>query len=374
MAALLRRRLATVWARIALGIGALLLLIFVWAWSGIYSVAASRGHWPVVEWFLAFVMTNSVETHALFVEAPALDNPDLIQLGAGHFHGRCADCHGAPGVRRGAIAQAMLPPPPDLSLPAAQWKDRELFWIVKHGIKYTGMPAWPSQQRDDEVWAVTAFLRQLPRLNARDYHSLVLGNIAPSAQSGSDIAASGVNQESDDACARCHGNAQRGPGSSLIPVLHGQPVEFLVEALQAYAGGKRQSGIMQPIAQELDPAAMVRVAAFYAGLKPPFAGTPTIENASMERGQLLALQGAPDDQIPPCSTCHAGAALAQFPRLAGQSGDYLVSQLQLWKRGVFPDTESGALMAPIAARLTEQQIRDVSAYFAAQPPGARGAR
>jgi hypothetical protein len=40
----------------------------------------------------------------------------------------------------------------------------ELFYIVKHGIKFTGMPAWPAQQRDDERWAMVAFLRRLPDL------------------------------------------------------------------------------------------------------------------------------------------------------------------------------------------------------------------
>ena len=62
-------------------------------------------------------------------------------------------------------AREMLPPPPDLSKAAPQWKERELFWIVKNGLKYTGMPAWPSRQRDDEVWAVVAFLRRLPDLD-----------------------------------------------------------------------------------------------------------------------------------------------------------------------------------------------------------------
>ena len=55
----------------------------------------------------------------------------------------------------------MLPPPPELSKAAKEWKDEELFWIVKHGIKYTGMPSWVAAERDDEVWSVVAFLKRL---------------------------------------------------------------------------------------------------------------------------------------------------------------------------------------------------------------------
>ena len=95
-------------------IGGMTFLGFLFLWSGLYSVAASRGHWAIMEWLLTFAMRNSVKTHALGIEAPPLDNPDLVTLGAGHFHSGCAFCHGAPGVPISPIAQSMLPPPPDL--------------------------------------------------------------------------------------------------------------------------------------------------------------------------------------------------------------------------------------------------------------------
>jgi hypothetical protein len=84
----------------------------------------------------------SVKTNAAGIEAPQLDNPNLIRLGAAHFHRGCAFCHGAPGMPVNPIAKQMLPLPPDLSISMRPWKKRELFWIVKHGFKYTGMPGW----------------------------------------------------------------------------------------------------------------------------------------------------------------------------------------------------------------------------------------
>ena len=62
----------------------------------------------------------------------------------------------------------MLPVPPDLSATVDEWTDAQLFRIVKHGIRFTGMPAWPTQTRDDEVWMMVAFLRALPEFDSND--------------------------------------------------------------------------------------------------------------------------------------------------------------------------------------------------------------
>ena len=149
----------------------LALVVVLVAWSGIYNVAASRGHWAVVEWFLAFGMRNSVELRAMAITPPPLDNPDLVRLGAGHFHGGCAFCHGAPGIPVSPIARHMLPSPPDLTTSMRPWKDEELFWIVQHGIKYTGMPGWVALEREDEIWAVVAFLKRIPTIDAESYRA-----------------------------------------------------------------------------------------------------------------------------------------------------------------------------------------------------------
>ena len=344
----------------------------LFAWTGVYNVAASRGHWAIVEWLLTFVMRNSVETHSLAIATPPLDDPDLVRLGAAHFHGGCAPCHGAPGIPIGPIAQHMLPPPPNLATAASQWKDRELFWIAKHGIKYTGMPSWVSQQRDDEVWAVVAFLKRLPSLGSQNYHELAMGNVQLTQQTGREIATKDATAEAVSACARCHGADDRPPQSALVPILHGQPVEFLFAALRAYADGKRESGIMQPIAADLTPEAMRQVTDYYSGLtRPRVQATPQADNAAaVESGRVLATHGAPAAEIPPCLSCHGAEALNTYPRLAGQHAAYMQGQLRLWKRGLIPRTETGAIMAPIAQRLSDRQIEDIAAYFASDEPSS----
>jgi len=343
---------------------AALMLGLLFMWSGIYSVAASRGHWTVTEWLLTFVMRNSVKTHSLAIEVPQLDDADLLTLGASHFHSGCAYCHGAPGVPIGPIAQAMLPPPPDLARGMRPWRDRELFWIIKNGIKYTGMPAWSAQQRDDEVWALTAFLRRLPSLDAAQYRNLALGGLQVPPQSGESLATSETIAPAIGACARCHGAGQSRPISSLVPVLQGQSEEFIVASLEAYAGAQRASGIMQPVARALSSDDFRRVANYYAALRPPPAPQGSRDTAAIERGRSIARNGDPGARIPACMGCHGEEALKAYPRLARQNLSYMLNRLRLWKNGLGPATATETIMVPIARALSQSQIEDVAAYFA----------
>ncbi|MBR1199277.1 c-type cytochrome [Bradyrhizobium sp. AUGA SZCCT0240] len=343
---------------------AALLLGFLFMWSGLYSVAASRGHWAVTEWLLTFAMRNSVKTHAIGIEVPPLGNADLVTLGAAHFHSGCAYCHGAPGVPISPIARAMLPPPPDLATNMRPWRDRELFWIIKHGIKYTGMPAWSVQQRDDEVWALAAFLRRLPGLDAAQYRELALGGLAVPPQSGQSLATSETTAPAVGACARCHGAGDARPASALVPILHGQPAEFIVASLEAYASAQRASGIMQPVARALAGDDFRRVADYYAALQPPAALERPTDASAIARGRALAENGDPAALVPACAGCHGQEALKTYPRLAGQNLAYLLNRLRLWKNGLAPATATETIMAPIARALSDRQIEDVGAYYA----------
>jgi cytochrome c553 len=149
-----------------------------------------------------------------------------------------------------------------------------------------------------------------------------------------------------------------------VPVLHGQSADYLFQALQAYAEGKRRSGIMQPLAADLREEDIRNLAEYYASLPPPQAESK-LTNAALDGiGAKLALQGVPEAGIPPCATCHASGAA---PRLAGQHSAYMAGQLKLWRAGPAPQTQGAAMMAPIAQRLSDEQIEAVSDYFAEAP-------
>jgi mono/diheme cytochrome c family protein len=151
---------------------------FAAIYAGAYDVAATEPHWPITHWILEMARMRSIKAHSAGITAPpAFDDPANIPIGVKHFAAHCAVCHGAPGVPRGEIAQGLYPQPPDLAVAAKLYSDGELFWIVKHGIKMTGMPAW-NDHSDEQLWATVAFLKKLPGMSEQDYARLVMASIA----------------------------------------------------------------------------------------------------------------------------------------------------------------------------------------------------
>ena len=147
-------------------------------YSGHFDVAASDPHWPVTRWVLETARTRSIEVHAAGIQVPpGLDDPAKLLIGTEHFAAHCAVCHGAPGVPKGDIAHGLNPRPPDLAHASGLYSPSELFWILKHGIKMTGMPSW-GDHSDDELWATVGFLEKLPGMTEQDYAKLVMTSMA----------------------------------------------------------------------------------------------------------------------------------------------------------------------------------------------------
>ena len=167
----------TVAATLTVVCGVAVVAGFGFVYSGVYDIAASSPHWPLTNWLIATVRDRSIEAHARgIVVPPGLDDPAKILMGADHFAAHCAVCHGAPGVPKGDIAQGLYPAPPNLAHPGMDHDPAELFWVLKHGVKLTGMPAW-SDHSDEELWATVAFLRQLPTMSEADYAKLIMANM-----------------------------------------------------------------------------------------------------------------------------------------------------------------------------------------------------
>ncbi len=157
---------------------AVLLLLVVLAmtgfiYSGTYYVGADEPHWSTTVWLLNKARDQSIRARAWGIAVPpGLDEPDRIVAGVLHYSNHCAVCHGAPGVGRDDLADGLYPRPPNLAVAARAYTPGELFWIVKHGIKMTGMPSW-GDHSDDQLWATVAFIRKLPGMTAEDYGKLV---------------------------------------------------------------------------------------------------------------------------------------------------------------------------------------------------------
>lgn len=105
------------------------------------------------------------------VAAPNLADEKRVLEGARQYAQMCEACHLAPGVADTALRQGLYPRPPELA--RHRMDPRVSFWIVKHGIKMTGMPAWGVSHDDERLWSVVAFLQKLPGLDAKQYCDLV---------------------------------------------------------------------------------------------------------------------------------------------------------------------------------------------------------
>lgn len=353
----------TKWVVAGLIVAALLGLAgFVW--SGFYNVAATVPHFPFTRWLLEFGMVRSVKFHARGIEAPPLDDAALVERGYRHFETACANCHGEAGIDQ--FGQVLRPVAPPLSAKVPDWSPAQLFWIVKHGIKMTGMPRWEAQERDDEVWAVVAFLLKLPDIAPAPPNIMVTDGTA--------IAAAGPPSQAIAACARCHGLTGEGSSTGAFPRLSYQDADYLHRALRHYANGDRPSGIMAPVARALSEEQMRSVAEHYASSGPitnshASAVPRTIDPLLIQQGGALAAIGDAQRQIEPCISCHGseGRGTSAAPALAGQYRNYIEQQLLLWKTGR-RDRQHDSVMAPIARALSADEIRAVAAYFAALPP------
>ena len=136
--------------------------------TGGYNVAATDRHNPITAWALHSTYENSVQGRADNLQAPQF-TPAMVQAGAGEYKAMCAHCHGGVGTERAGWAQVMVPHPPALARAAEEWSDEEVFWLVKHGVKMSGMPAFGPTHDDETIWNIAAFVKAMPELSAQEY-------------------------------------------------------------------------------------------------------------------------------------------------------------------------------------------------------------
>ena len=141
-------------------------------WSGVYNVAADTPHSSAVYTLLDVARQRSVSTRARTLQVPeGLSSEDRVRQGSGNYDAMCVACHLAPGISQTELSLGLYPTPPNLT--ATTVDPAEAFWVIKHGIKASGMPAWGLSMDDEYIWNMVAFLQQLPQLDAPAYRTLV---------------------------------------------------------------------------------------------------------------------------------------------------------------------------------------------------------
>ena len=152
-------------AFIATAIGAVVV------YAGIYNIGADAPHSGFVRMALEQVRDRAIVHHARNIVAPAnLNSPQRLAAGAGLYNEMCSGCHLGPGVEKSELSQGLYPPAPELAR-ASDRSAAQQFWMIKHGVKLSAMPAWGKTHSDDLIWDMVAFVRSLPKMTPAQYQA-----------------------------------------------------------------------------------------------------------------------------------------------------------------------------------------------------------
>jgi mono/diheme cytochrome c family protein len=149
----------------------LVVLGLVFVFSGISNVSAENQDSGLVKWILSAASDNSIERHSKGIEVPALGDSAQVAMGFEHYQEMCVTCHGAPGVDRSEIGKGLNPHAPNLSRSITDLSDAELYWILKNGIKMTGMPSFGKTHSEEQLWAMVSFVKKLPGMTEDQYQA-----------------------------------------------------------------------------------------------------------------------------------------------------------------------------------------------------------
>lgn len=175
--------------------------------GGLYDISAIDQHLAPTYRLLDLAMRRSVKVRAAAVDVPVLDG--MAERGLALYDRHCVQCHGAPGVAPQDFALGLTPLAANLAHTAREWSAAELFWVVKNGIKMTAMPAWEFRLAEKDIWALVAFMKELPRLSPPDYRERLAGLAPPASRDPPGLPASpsverGRQAMLQYACITCH--------------------------------------------------------------------------------------------------------------------------------------------------------------------------
>ena len=143
----------------------------LFVYSGVYDIGADAHHTQPVAKVLQILRERSIGARAQDLAVPKLDDPQRVLEGAGHYAAMCTGCHLAPGMKDSEIRPGLYPQPPNLS--RTHVDPRVAFWVIKHGIKMSAMPAWGASHDDATIWTMVAFVQKLPDLTPAQYKDIV---------------------------------------------------------------------------------------------------------------------------------------------------------------------------------------------------------
>lgn len=156
---------------VAITLGVLAIGAGAFVYSGLYNIGADDHHTKPVFAIMQTLRERSIHAHSASLAVPNLNDEQLILKGAGQYAAMCTGCHLAPGMKNSEIRPGLYPQPPNLSQVHIDPKDE--FWVIKHGVKMSAMPAWGGSHDDPTIWSMVAFLQKLPDMTPAQYKDIV---------------------------------------------------------------------------------------------------------------------------------------------------------------------------------------------------------
>jgi cytochrome c553 len=276
--------------------------------------------------------------------------------------GMCAACHGADGIGAGDTF-------PNLANQHADYLVKQLKAFKNGDRKDPLMAPMAAGLSDQDMADIAAYYASLPRESANaagaesSASTSVTASVAyePNAAAGKSLYELGDASRSIGACIGCHGS--EGNSEVLIyPNLANQHAEYIAKQLHSFKAKDRVNYAMNQFAGNMTDDDISDMAAYFAD---PAAVAHVVSRAVMPATPVTQAVISGKAKAAVCASCHGAdgnSPVATYPKLAGQSTDYLVKQLQEFKSG----TRKDPVMSGMVAALSEQDMHDIASYFAAQ--------
>ncbi|MEH6595542.1 MAG: c-type cytochrome [Colwellia polaris] len=275
----------------------------------------------------------------------------------------CAACHGSNGI--GASDTF-----PNLAGQHADYIVKQLKAFKSGDRKDPLMSPMAAPLSEQDMADVAAYFSALPRDGASQGsgadNASATGSAAPVAYVPDPAAGKSLYELGDPSrniasCIGCHGT--EGHSEVLIyPNLANQHPEYIAKQLMNFKNKSRDNYAMNQFAGNMTKDDIADMAAYFAD---PAAVANVVSRRVMPAAPITAEVIAGKAKSATCAACHGAdgnSSVAMYPKLAGQSADYLIKQLQEFKAG----TRENAVMAPMAAALSEQDMLEIASYYAAQ--------
>jgi cytochrome c553 len=311
-------------------------------------------------------------------------SPQTAASGASLYNTSCASCHGA----RGAGTSDGYYPPLSHNSTVGRRTPYNLLAVLLFGVKRDLtdgsilMPGFDRQRgadaglADDELARLANFVVEtfgdpaaatIGADNIQTTRAGLWSSGEPSAARGQLIAVSGGGAGADGACFRCHRVDGLGDAAAAFPRLAGLDARYLAKQMDDYRSGVRPNDMMGPIARRLDRSDDQGIALYYAARseRSAIATAAAPDDGIVRLGATLYARGSQERGIQACATCHGpdGRGMnGTYPSIV-QAATYTATQLRLWRTGVRRN-DYGDIMGAISRRMTEEDIRAVSAYTA----------